>query len=453
MKLIRSISGIRGIIGKNFNDKIAAEYAKSFSSIQGDGPILIGRDTRNQGLEISNAIKSSLTSLGRDIFDCDIAPTPIIQFLAKKLNTCGAIMVTASHNPEEWNGLKFIDSDGCFINKNKNQKLLENFDNNLNYIKSDYTGKIWDKREAITLFIESLFNLDFIDINSIKDKNFKVVIDTVNGANFKILPAMLKKLNCDVVEVFCNNSGVFDRNPEPLGENLAILSKKVIEEKADIGLACDPDGDRLSIVDNNGNAIGEENTLVLCADSFYSETNSTSPLITNLSSSMCLDFIASKHNIPIFRSAIGEANVIELMKDKQSDFGGEGNGGVILKDVHLGRDSLVASIIILNMLHKENKTLNEIMKTIPTYSMIKEKINIPNIDISTFYNFLSNEYNDAKIDTTDGIKFLWDEKWLHLRNSNTEPVIRIIAESFNPDSAKQLIQDSISKLNRYCLEN
>ena len=453
MKLIRSISGIRGIIGQNFNDQIAAEYAKSFSSIQSDGPILIGRDTRNQGLEISNAIKSSLTSLGRDIFDCDIATTPIIQFLAKKLNTCGAIMVTASHNPEEWNGLKFIDSDGCFINENKNQKLLENFDKNLNYPKSDYTGKIFDKREAISLFIESLFDLDFIDINSIKDRNFKVVIDTVNGANFSILPTILKKLNCDVVEVFCNNSGVFDRNPEPIAENLNILSKKVIEEKADIGFACDPDGDRLSIVDNKGNAIGEENTLVLCADSFYEETNSNSPLITNLSSSMCLDFIASKHNREIFRSAIGEANVIELMKQKQSDFGGEGNGGVILKDIHLGRDSLVASIIILNMLQKKNKTLDQIMKNIPDFFMIKEKVDIPNIDISAFYNYLSNAYGDIDIDTADGIKFLWKDKWLHLRSSNTEPVIRIIAESSNPNTSKELIKDSISKLNQYCLEN
>tara|TARA_B100000131_G_C18111099_1_gene609637 strand:+ start:1051 stop:2412 length:1362 start_codon:yes stop_codon:yes gene_type:complete len=453
MKLIRSISGIRGIIGTNFNEKIAAEYAKSFSSIQPEGPILIGRDTRNQGTEILTAIKESLTSLGRDILDCDIAPTPVIQFLAKELDTSGAIMVTASHNPEEWNGLKFIDHDGCFIDKYKNEKLIYNIDNNLMPAKKYKTGQTIDKRTSISLFIDALLKLDFIDTNKIKNQKFKVVVDTVNGANYHLLPYLLKKLNCDVIELFCNSSGIFERNPEPLAENLNLLCKKVTDEKADLGLASDPDGDRLSIVDNKGHAIGEESTLVLCADTYYNEKKSNSPLVTNLSSSMCLDFIASKHNVPIFRSAIGEANVIELMKNKNASFGGEGNGGVILKDIHLGRDSLVATIMILNMLAKENKTLDQIMTNIPNYYMIKEKVDIPNINVSSFYTYLSNIYNKSKKDTSDGLKLLWKDKWLHIRSSNTEPVIRIIAESSNLETTKKLIKDTIKQLKKYCLEN
>ena len=453
MELIRSISGIRGIIGNNFNDKIAADYAKAFSSIQKEGPILIGRDTRNQGLEILNSIKEELTSLGRDILDCNIAPTPTVQFLAKELNTSGAIMVTASHNPMDWNGLKFIDSDGCFINKEKNQLLLKNIDSNSLPIKSDKKGMIINHEDSLSLFIEALLKLDFLDIENIKKKNFKVVVDAVNGANYQLLPHLLKILNCEVIELYCNSSGAFDRNPEPTPENLTLLCEYVSKYEADLGLASDPDGDRLSIVDNNGIAIGEENTLVLCADTYYNETKSKSPLVTNLSSSMCLDFIASKHNVPIYRSAIGEANVIELMKKTNSSFGGEGNGGVILKDIHLGRDSLVGAIMVLDMLCKKKQPLSQIMDTIPIYCMIKEKIKLSNIEISSFYNYLSNIHTDSKSDLTDGLKLIWNDKWLHIRKSNTEPVIRIIAESLNLKTTRDMVEDTINKLKKYPIED
>lgn len=453
MKLIRSISGIRGIIGHNFNDTIAADYAKAFSSIQKQGPILIGRDTRNQGTEISTKIKEGLTSLGRNILDCDIAPTPVIQFLAKELNTSGAIMITASHNPMEWNGLKFIDSDGCFINKDKINLLLNNIDTNSLPKQSNNKGKSISHVDSLSIFIDALLGLDFVDVENIKKQHFKVVVDTVNGANYHLLPHLLRMLNCEVIELYCNSSGIFDRNPEPTPENLTLLSEYVIKYGADLGLASDPDGDRLSIVDNKGVAIGEENTLVLCADTYYKETNSKSPLVTNLSSSMCLDFIASKHNVPIYRSAIGEANVIELMKHKKSSFGGEGNGGVILKDIHLGRDSLVGTIMILDMLCKRKKNLNQIMDDIPDYYMIKEKIELSGIDISLFYNYLSSVYHDAKSNTTDGLKLVWQDKWLHIRKSNTEPVVRVIAESLNPDTTREIIENTIKKLKEYSIED
>ena len=454
MKLIRSISGIRGIIGENFSPTIAAEYAKSFCSIQsGSNPIMIARDTRNQGYEISQDIKDTVISLGRDVYDIGIAPTPVIQHLVKKLGASGGIMITASHNPEQWNGLKFIDSDGCFIGKDKNLKLFRNVDQKSFLENRIQKGESYDKKEEISFFINDLFELDFIDIERIKNKNFKVVVDTVNGANYHLLPQILRDLNCKVIKLYCNSGGKFDRNPEPLPENLKELGKQVIDHSADIGLACDPDGDRLSIVNEKGIALGEENTLVLCADDYYSETNSNSPLVTNLSSTMRLDYIAQKNNVDLFRSAVGEANVIEMMQKKESEIGGEGNGGVIVKKFHLGRDSLVATLMILNKLSKSSDSISSIADTIPSYCMIKDKISIPEVDLKLLYRFLIEKYPEAEHDQRDGLKLIWDNQWVHVRSSNTEPIIRIIAESTTSDTTTSLIDKTIHNINSFLIED
>ena len=469
MELIRSISGIRGIIGKNFNPSIAANYAESFCYIQSSyntdsKPILISRDTRNQGYEISNAIKESLTSLGLDIYDIGIAPTPVIQHLVTKLDCGAGIMITASHNPEEWNGLKFIDSDGCFIDSEKNQKLFTHYDTILsNDNKETKTltpitnkkGSITDKSYAIDSFVDDLFSMKFINIERIKNKKFKVVIDAINGANYKLLPNILNQLNCEVITLFCDSSGKFERNPEPIAENLDILSQKVVQHDADIGLACDPDGDRLSIVDEKGNPIGEEATLVLCSDDYYNETKSKTPLISNLSSTMSLDHVAKKHNVKIFRSPVGEANVIKLMKKKKALIGGEGNGGVIMKDFHLGRDSLIATLTILNKLSKDrNSSLSESIKDSPEYYMVKSKIPIPlNINLKKLYDFLIKKYPDVKSDTQDGLKLIWNNEWVHIRSSNTEPIIRIIGEALTPNKINHLIEKTINNINNFIIEN
>ena len=459
MDLIRSISGIRGIIGENFNPSIAANYAKSFCSIQSNNkPIIISRDTRNQGYEISVAIKEAIIGLGLDVYDIQIAPTPVIQHLVNKLNASGGIMITASHNPEEWNGLKFIDSDGCFIDRGKNKILFSNYDKNYadKVVQNNKKkGSVIDKTYEINTFIDDLFDMDFINIERIKNKNFKIVVDAINGANYRLLPDILNQLNCEVVELFCDNSGKFERNPEPLAENLNILSQKVIEHNADIGLACDPDGDRLSIVDEKGNPLGEEATLVLCSDNYYDETETKSPLVTNLSSTMCLDYIANKYNVEIFRSPVGEANVIKLMKEKKSLIGGEGNGGVIMKDFHLGRDSLVAATMILNRLSKKTSSkLSESIKNIPRYHMVKSKIPIPvNINLTKLYDFLMKKYPDVNSDTQDGLKLIWDNQWVHIRSSNTEPIIRIIGEALTPNKINHLIEKTINDINNFIIEN
>ncbi len=449
MNLIRSISGIRGIIGENFSPSIASEYVKSFCSLQSkNNPLIIARDTRNKGYEIAESIKKTITSLGIDVYDIDIAPTPVIQHLTKKLNTSGGIMITASHNPEEWNGLKFIDSDGCFINEKKNKELFKNFDEKQFIKNSKNQGRVYNKKEDISIFINDLLNLKFIDVERIKKKRFKVIVDSTNGANYKLLPKILRKLNCDVVELYCNKSGKFNRNPEPLPENLQDLSELVLKNNADIGFASDPDGDRLSIVNDKGQAIGEERTLVLCSDDYYNETQSNSPLVTNLSSTMCLDYIAKTHSVDIFRSAVGEANVIKMMQEKNCSIGGEGNGGVIVKDLHLGRDSLIAATMILNKLSKSKDSISTIDNNFPKYYMIKNKISIPDINLDSFYKSLINKYSDATADIRDGLKLTWIDKWIHIRSSNTEPIIRIIGESTKQDIIQSLIFEISNHLNQ-----
>ena len=449
MDLIRSISGIRGIVDKNLNSAIIAKYAKAFCKVQKSlKPVIISRDTRNKGLIYANSIKKSINELGIDVIDLGIAPTPIIQYLVKKNNVSGGIMITASHNPEEWNGLKFIDNDGCFIDFKKNNNLFKSFDNNMLPEKKPQKGSVIVYEDYISLFIHDLFKLNFIDKDKIERCNFKVVVDATNGANYKILPMILKKLNCQVIKLYCEDNGKFERGPEPVAKNLNDLIEHVKSKKADIGLATDPDGDRLSIVDEKGNAAGEESTLVLCADNYYKETNSSKPLITNLSSTMNLDFIAEKNNVKIFRSPVGEANVIKLMKRKKADIGGEGNGGVILNDLHLGRDSLIASIMILNAMASGKQKISKILNEYPKCYMIKEKISIPKINLNILFKYLIKKFPNTEANTDDGLKFVWNDKWIHIRSSNTEPILRIIAESRQKSDSKKLID----KLKKYIIQ-
>ena len=449
MDLIRSISGIRGIIDSNINTKIVARYARAFCEVQQSSkPVIIGRDTRKNGLKYSNSIKNSIKELGIDIIDIGITPTPVIQYLVKTNDVAGGIMITASHNPEEWNGLKFIDNDGCFLDSIKNNKLFTIFDNNISVNKKSKKGTEIKQNDLISIFVENLLKLSVLDIKKIRACNFNVVVDSVNGANYKVLPMILKNLNCNVKELFCDNSGKFERGPEPIAKNLSVLANSVKTNNADIGFATDPDGDRLSIVDEKGNPAGEENTLVLCADSYYNHTNSNSPLITNLSSTMNLDFIAEKNNVNIFRSPVGEANVIELMKLKKADIGGEGNGGVILNDLHLGRDSLVAAAMVLNAMAKNNKTISNILNQYPECHMTKEQVSIPKIDLKNLFNDIIKKNSNVEINEDDGLKLIWHDKWVHIRSSNTEPILRIIAESNSQNKTKTLI----NLIKKYILE-
>ena len=436
MELIKSISGIRGIYNQSLTTSIASNYAQIFSHIQNDGDILLARDSRPHGGILYNDICKTLTQAGRNVICCGIIPTPTAQFIIKEQNLAGGIVITASHNPIEWNGLKFLDNDGCFLNADKMNRLLSE-DSKPN--SNTKTGKIIESENAYQHHIQNVLNLNCIDIDTIKSKNFKVVVDTVNGAAYKAMPELLNELNCDVVKIHCDNNGMFPRGTEPIPSHLDDLSKAVTNNNADIGFATDPDADRLAIVDNHGHPIGEESTLVLALESYLKYYQDSQRVVTNLSTSMAVDVIAHQYNSTVQRSSVGEINVVEKMKELDSVIGGEGNGGVILKESHLGRDSLVASTLVLNHLAQSDTSFDKILENIPRFIMIKDKIALQNnVNFDDIKNIFQD---DVAFIEGDGLKIVWEDKWVHIRKSNTEPIIRIISEAKNESLAKELINN------------
>jgi len=343
----------------------------------------------------------------------------------------GGIVITASHNPSEYNGLKFLQKDGTFLSPDQCNNLFASVDNQETVKKSKFIGKVSVYNSANEEHINKVFDAHCIESDNINSKKFKVVIDAVNGAGSDILPQLLKSLGCEVIMINCNGNGNFTRIPEPLAPNLKDLERKVVEVGADIGFATDPDGDRLSIVSNKGEAIGEEYSLVLAFKNFIKYENSR--VVTNLSTSQMIDNISSGS----IRTKIGEAHVVGKMKELNIPIGGEGNGGVILKEVHLGRDSLVATAMVLNLLSKENKPINEMINEIPQYIFIKDKVDI---DDSIDFDSLATLFDCDEINRDDGIKFSWPKKWIHIRKSNTEPIIRIFAEAKTESEVNSLIQ-------------
>jgi len=444
MKLIRGISGIRGIVGDTLTEPIISKYVQAFSMIQGKGEILIARDSRIHGSSLINASCHALKKCGRQVLNYKIIPTPTAQFIVEKNNLAGGIVITASHNPSEWNGLKFIDSDGCFLRNEKNQNLFDTADDLL--LNEKKSGNIIDIDSGYLSHIEHTRNLSVIDPESIEKQNYKVVVDAVNGAASHALPAMLEALGCKVYKLYCKADGKFPRGAEPLSHNLTELGKTVVEKQASIGFATDPDGDRLAIVNEKGQPIGEEYTLVICLDGFLKSTKSTIPIVTNLSTTMAIDRIAEKYGTSVIRTAVGEINVVNKMKKINAQFGGEGNGGVILAESHYGRDSLVGSALFLNRMAQETKTVSEIFKCMPPYFMIKNKIELGSINPNSAINRIKSIFLDANKDTTDGLKLVWDNSWIHIRASNTEPIFRIFAEAPTEQDAKKLINKVKSSL-------
>ncbi len=437
MNLIRKISGIRGLVNKTLNKKVVFNHALAFSILKVKGPILVARDTRSHGKHLSDIACKAISSAGIEVYNYGIIPTPTAQFLVSKNNFYGGIVITASHNPIEWNGMKFINSDGCFLNEKENTELFSKADN-LSKISKIQPGKIFHIKNGYEDHINHTVNLSFIDKNRIKLKAFKVVVDAVNGAASYAVPQLLHLLNCKVITLFCKPDGNFPHDPEPKNENLGLLSKSVMKNNADLGIAIDPDGDRLAIVDENGEPLGEENTLVIATDNFLSLGFKTT-IVTNLSSSMALDKIADKYNNPIKRSMVGEINVVEMMKKYNSSFGGEGNGGVILKESHLGRDAIVGIVMMLDWLSKKNTSLSLAKKDLPKYSIIKDKINLNQVNPDNALKFLKKQFEKEKIDLTDGLKIKWDNSWVHIRKSNTEPILRIYSEAKSESKAKDII--------------
>ena len=440
MTLIRSISGIRGIVNDGIDVDVVTNHMKAFSKLQPDGTILIGRDSRTHGAEFIDAACFALATSGRNVINCDIIPTPTAQFLVEKNKYAGGIVITASHNPSEWNGIKFIDDDGCFLNNKQNTRLF-NLADEAESLEEGVIGTITEDQYAIRSHINHTTQLSVVDTKSIKDRKFKVVVDAVNGAAAIALPQMLETLECEIITINCTPNGEFPRGPEPLPHNLKQLGEAVIKHNAHVGFATDPDGDRLAVIDELGNPLGEEYTLTICADGILSAHPIVTPLVTNLSTTMALDKISKKYNNTVERSAVGEINVVNLMKEKKSVIGGEGNGGVILPESHYGRDSLVGATLFLNRMSQTYDPLSKIFASMPQFFMIKDKIELGKIDPNEALYIISKTFKNCEHNNTDGLKLIWENSWLHVRKSNTEPIIRIYAEATSREAVGRLIKD------------
>ena len=428
--LIRSASGLRGIAEDHFTPELIDKYISAFITTQNITSCVIGRDGRPSGKQISQWVIDSFNKNGINVESCGLATTPTMQVITENENYDGGIVITASHNPSEYNGLKFLQTDGTFLSPEQCEELFKAVDQNVSIDSLDSIGVVSDYSTANEEHIEKVLAAKCIDADKIRKKKFKVVIDAVNGAGSFILPMLCEQLGCEVVTMNCNGDGNFTRVAEPLAENLNELEQKVINVGADIGFATDPDGDRLSIVSNNGNAIGEEYTLVLAVKNYLNYQKSM--VVTNLSTSMMLESIANE----TIRTRIGEAHVVQKMNELNIPIGGEGNGGVILEEVHLGRDSLVAISMILSLLSSSEKSISNEISNIPQYLMIKDKIRI---DDKVDFDSLETIFDCNEINKLDGIKFIWPNKWIHIRKSNTEPIIRIFAEAKTQEEVDELI--------------
>ena len=437
--IIRSISGVRGLTSTHLNTEKISIYARAFHKQTENGLVFIGRDSRPSGEKLLEAFSEELVRLGRDVIVCGVVPTPTVQFMVERSEAAGGVIITASHNPEEWNGLKFVRSDGTFFHSDDCESLFSLVDNDSFLEDAQNPGMVFPDQNSILKHSINIIELSCIDSKSIRDSNFTVVIDAVNGGGSNALPLLLDQLGCNVVKVFCEGNGQFDRGTEPLPANLDLLSKTVLENDADVGFAVDPDADRLAVVNEKGIPLGEEYTLVLAAEGYIKSKQTKETFVTNLSSSLALEKMALGHGCSVIRSAVGEINVVQKMLEVGSELGGEGNGGVILKEAHLGRDSLVGVAMVLNRMSQEKLPISKIHESLPQFHIIKDKIDLDKVDKDVVITQAISIFKDAKIDKTDGLKLSWDDRWIHLRGSNTEPILRIYAEAPTKSEAHLLV--------------
>ena len=440
--LIRSISGIRGLVDEDLKNDSIIKYANALNEFFPEGVIYAGRDSRPSGEDIAQLMIDELIMLGRTVIYCGIVPTPTVQYMVHISEAVGGFIITASHNPIEWNGIKFLREDSTFFHKSDCEKLFnlaDNFNDPATYPKEK--GMLWEEKNAVYKHTISCSSLQCIDLNKIRSKKFKVVVDAVNGAGALALPAILDMLGCEVIKLDCEPSGMFNRGTEPLPENLNTLSQNVIENNADVGFAVDPDADRLAVVDENGTPLGEEYSLVLAVDGYINFLKVDKEIfVSNLSTSLALDKLASSKKCQVVRSAVGEINVVNKMNELGANLGGEGNGGVILRECHLGRDSLVAVTMVLNRMAQSETKLSVIHQALPQYKIVKDKVRIEGVNVEEFLNKVDSIFLDDEKNTIDGLKITWHDKWVHLRGSNTEPIIRIYAEALSEEIAAQLIK-------------
>jgi len=439
MTLIKSISGIRGTIGGKPNDNLTPVDVVRFAAAYGTyilsqtnvskAKVVIGRDARISGSMVQALVSNTLIGLGIDVIDLGMATTPTVEMVVPKENAQGGIILTASHNPKQWNALKLLDSKGEFLNAEAGAHILDIADKeNFDFASVDDLGKISKNNTSLEMHIQEVINHPLVTVDKIKASGLKIVVDGVNSIGGIAIPALLKEFDLEVIELYCEPNGQFPHNPEPLKEHLGALSEKVIETGADLGIVVDPDVDRLAFIDENGEMFGEEYTLVACADYVLSKKSGNT--VSNMSSSRALRDVTEKHGGSYFSSAVGEVNVVTKMKEVDAVIGGEGNGGIIDPQLHYGRDSLIGTALFLSLLSGLKFSVSELKKTYPEYFMSKGKIELePSMEVDHLLNEIKKKYTDNKPNTIDGVKIDFENSWVHLRKSNTEPIIRVYTEA------------------------
>ncbi|GGW26215.1 phosphoglucosamine mutase [Arenibacter certesii] len=456
MTLIKSISGIRGTIGGKPGDNLTPIDAVKFAAAYGIWlkdyskkeklKVVIGRDARLSGEMIQNLVVSTLVGLGIDIIDLDLSTTPTVEIAVPLENADGGIILTASHNPKQWNALKLLNEKGEFLDAEQGAKILEiAAEEAFVFAEVDDLGTITRNDSYIDIHIDEVLNLSLVDADVIRAAKFKVVVDGVNSTGGIAIPKLLRELGVEVVELYCEPTGHFPHNPEPLKEHLGDICELVVKEKADFGIVVDPDVDRLAFITNEGEMFGEEYTLVACADYVLGKTKGNT--VSNLSSSRALRDITQKHGGTYEASAVGEVNVVTLMKKNKAIIGGEGNGGIIYPESHYGRDSLVGTALFLMLMAEKGGTVSELRASYPSYFMSKKKIELtPGLDVDGILTAMAEKYKNEEISTIDGVKIDFPENWVHLRKSNTEPIIRIYTEAKSQADADTLADRIIGEI-------
>ncbi|KAF2515716.1 phosphoglucosamine mutase [Flavobacterium foetidum] len=448
MTLIKSISGIRGTIGGKVGDNLTPVDAVKFASAYGTFlknniskdklTVVIGRDARISGPMIHNLVVNTLIGLGINVIDLGLSTTPTVEVAVPLEKADGGIILTASHNPKQWNALKLLNAKGEFLSGAEGAKILEIAEAEaFDFSDVDSLGEIISNDAYMDIHIDEVLNLPLVDIEAVKAAKFKVVVDGVNSSGGIIIPKLLKQMGVEVVELYCEPNGHFPHNPEPLKEHLTDISELVVKEKADFGIVVDPDVDRLAFISDDGEMFGEEYTLVAVADYVLSKTPGNT--VSNMSSSRALRDVTNSHGGNYEASAVGEVNVVELMKKNNAVIGGEGNGGIIYPELHYGRDSLVGVALFLTHLANKKMTVAALRASYPEYYMSKNKIELtPLIDVDAILTQMTEKYKNEDISTIDGVKIDLATEWVHLRKSNTEPIIRIYTEAPSQEAADKL---------------
>lgn len=443
--LMVSISGIRGIVGDGLDPETLVSFTSAYAKWIGSGTVVIGRDSRITGAMVSSITAGTLNALGINVVDIGIVPTPTVQFAAKTLGAQGGIAISASHNPNEWNALKLLNSTGQFMSPEEHNAMKKFLGEKADYKRWDGIGHSTFNSTMLKLHKEKAIALPYIDMGLIRSKKFKVVVDCVNGAGVYVIPELLRDFGCEVIEMNCEKTGIFPRMPEPLPENLVETMQKVKETDADFGVVVDPDADRLVLITDEGEPFSEENTISHVVKWVLSKTPGS--VVINLSTTRTVDDIANAAGCKVFRSPVGEANVVQMMKETGAIIGGEGSGGVIYPALHYGRDSLVGVAITLQHLAEFGGKLSEMKRALPQYSIAKKKIDISGKSPDEVLQAMVEKYKNEKVNTDDGLRIDFSDHWVHFRKSNTEPIIRVIAESTSYEEAVNLCEKYFAEIN------